>query len=180
MAKTLIMAATALMVLSVILWMWRVEAQSSRRAPSLTMLERTSPPPPTEPEGPRVWPKNITLPARLEIPRDSSLSEVVELYYNSYEAGGNSYPVLEKHRNILVEKLASENGIQDTSAVLRAGMSLSLPRIYIVRDGDNLTKIATAVYGDGTRWKEIYRANRDIISDRNRVKAGWVLIIPET
>ena len=196
MAKTLIMTATALMVLAAILWMWRVEAQSSHRvpsSPSLTALEPTSPPAeqenprdgqeniaPSAPEegSPTDWPENIAPPARLVIPRNSSLSELVELYYNSYEAGGISWPVAGKFKKALVGRLASENGIQDSDAVLPAGTSISLPRIYIVRDGDNLTRIAKAVYGDGTRWKEIHKANKGLIQDYNRLKTGWVLIIP--
>ena len=183
------MTATALMVLAAILWMWRVEARSSAQAPPLTTLEGTeteNPPSwpediaPSAPEegSPPSWPENIAPPARLVIPRDSSLSELVGMYYNSYEADGISYPVAGKFKKALVGRLASENGIQDSDAVLRAGMSLSLPRIYIVRDYDNLTKIAKAVYADGTRWKEIYHANKGLISDPNRLKTGWVLIIP--
>ncbi len=189
MAKTLIMTATALMVLAAILWMWRVEAQSSAQAPPLTALEGTETEnPPSWPENiapsapeegsPPSWPENVTPPARLVIPRDSSLSELVGMYYNSYEAGGISYPVSEKFKKALVGRLAAENGVRDSDSVLRAGMSISLPRIYIVRDGDNLTKIANAVYGDGTRWKEIHKANKGLISDYNRLKTGWVLIIP--
>jgi len=189
MAKTLIMTATALMVLAAILWMWRVEAQSSGQAHSLTMLEETeteNPPSwpekiaPSAPEegSPPRWPENIAPPARLVIPCDSSLAELVGMYYNSYEADGISYPVAGKFKKALVGRLASENGIQDSDAVLPAGMSLSLPRIYVVRDYDNLTKIAKAVYADGTRWKEIYHANKGLISDPNRLKTGWVLIIP--
>ena len=177
------------MVLAAILWMWRVEAQSSAQAPPLTALEGTETEnPPSWPENiapsapeegsPPSWPENVTPPARLVIPRDSSLSELVGMYYNSYEADGISYPVAGKFKKALVGRLASENGIQDSDAVLRAGMSFSLPRIYIVRDGDNLTNIAKAVYDDDTLLEEIYQANRGLIKNRDRLKVGWVLIIP--
>ena len=49
----------------------------------------------------------------------------------------------------------------------------------IVVAGDNLRKIARTVFGDGTRWKEIYDANKALIGNENaELKAGTRLSIP--
>lgn len=48
----------------------------------------------------------------------------------------------------------------------------------VVASGDTLSKIAQDVYGDGTLWKRIFDANRDILSDPNRIWPGQVLRIP--
>ncbi|MCC7440180.1 MAG: LysM peptidoglycan-binding domain-containing protein [Bdellovibrionales bacterium] len=46
---------------------------------------------------------------------------------------------------------------------------------YGVKQGDTLMKIAFEYYGDLYRWKEIYEANRDKISDPNMIPAGTTL-----
>lgn len=37
--------------------------------------------------------------------------------------------------------------------------------VYLVRRGDCLWKIAEKLLGDGTRWKELYERNKDVIGD---------------
>ena len=49
---------------------------------------------------------------------------------------------------------------------------------YVVVAGDSLWKIAQQYYGTGTRWDEIYQANRDTIQDPNAIWVGQVLVIP--
>ncbi len=49
---------------------------------------------------------------------------------------------------------------------------------YVVKRGDNLHKIAKAVYGDERRWRQIARTNRDIITDPDDLVAGTVLRLP--
>ena len=49
---------------------------------------------------------------------------------------------------------------------------------YIVQKGDTLWKIADKYYGDGKKWKNIYRFNQDKIKDPNKLKAGTKLTIP--
>jgi nucleoid-associated protein YgaU len=49
---------------------------------------------------------------------------------------------------------------------------------YIVQKGDTLTKIAERHYGDPTRWKDIFEANKGKISDKDTVLPGTILVIP--
>lgn len=51
---------------------------------------------------------------------------------------------------------------------------------YKVKAGDNLSKIAKEQLGDASKWKEIYEANKDIISDPNSIYVGQELVIPGT
>lgn len=50
-----------------------------------------------------------------------------------------------------------------------------------VRYGDTLTGIAKAVYGDTSMWKDIYEANKDIITDPNKLSSieGEILTLPQ-
>ncbi|SJM95479.1 conserved hypothetical protein [Crenothrix polyspora] len=51
-------------------------------------------------------------------------------------------------------------------------------RTYTVVSGDSLSKIAKHVYGDGNHWMQIFEANRDKLSDPDRISPGQVLRIP--
>lgn len=64
------------------------------------------------------------------------------------------------------------------------------PRTYTVQPGDSLWAIALRHYGNATRWREIYNANRGVIEERarsygnansndgNLIYAGTQLVIP--
>lgn len=52
-------------------------------------------------------------------------------------------------------------------------------RTYTVKKGDTLSKISQSCYGKSTRWKQIYEANRERISNINQLKVGTQLTIPE-
>jgi nucleoid-associated protein YgaU len=52
------------------------------------------------------------------------------------------------------------------------------PKLYKVRRGDTLSKIAEQQLGNADRWRDIFRLNRDVISDPNRITPGQVLVIP--
>ena len=49
---------------------------------------------------------------------------------------------------------------------------------YTVQSGDYLGKIAQSVYGDATKWSNIYEANRGILKNPNDLQPGQVLTIP--
>jgi nucleoid-associated protein YgaU len=51
-------------------------------------------------------------------------------------------------------------------------------RWYIVREDDNLWKIAAAQLGNGSRYTEIAKLNADIIDDENNITVGMRLKIP--
>lgn len=49
---------------------------------------------------------------------------------------------------------------------------------YVVKKGDTLSKIAKELYGDPMLYPKIFEANRDILSDPDRIKPGQKLRIP--
>jgi len=72
--------------------------------------------------------------------------------------------------------------------VIEVGQELVLPsggqaaqaetRIYEVKAGDSLSKIAQTVYGQASRWEEIFQANKDQIKDPAMIHPGQKLRIP--
>jgi uncharacterized protein YidB (DUF937 family) len=51
-------------------------------------------------------------------------------------------------------------------------------RNYTVASGDTLSKIAKQFYNDGNQWQRIFDANRDILSNPDRILPGQHLRIP--
>jgi uncharacterized protein YidB (DUF937 family) len=51
-------------------------------------------------------------------------------------------------------------------------------RTYTVVSGDTLSKIAKQFYNDGNQWPRIFDANRDILSNPDRINPGQHLRIP--
>ena len=52
-------------------------------------------------------------------------------------------------------------------------------RTYTVVAGDSLSKIAKKVYGDASKWKRIYEANKDQIKNPDLIHPGETFKIPE-
>src|SRR3954468_10721410 len=52
-------------------------------------------------------------------------------------------------------------------------------RTYTVRPGDTLSKIAKETLGEANAYMEIFNANRDQLSDPDKIKPGQVLKIPQ-
>jgi nucleoid-associated protein YgaU len=50
---------------------------------------------------------------------------------------------------------------------------------YTVKPGDTLSRIAREHLGDANAFMEIFNANRDQLSDPNKIQAGQVLKIPQ-
>lgn len=46
---------------------------------------------------------------------------------------------------------------------------------YLIKKGDTLGTISQSVYGDKSRWKEIYENNRQLIKNPNKIFAGFYL-----
>lgn len=51
--------------------------------------------------------------------------------------------------------------------------------MYVVESGDTLWAIATAAYGDGNRYPEIFEANKPMLKDPDEIFPGQVLRIPQ-
>ena len=53
-------------------------------------------------------------------------------------------------------------------------------KTYTVKAGDTLSKIAKEFLGDANAYMEIFNANKDQLSDPDKIKPGQVLKIPQS
>jgi nucleoid-associated protein YgaU len=58
------------------------------------------------------------------------------------------------------------------------GTSGTSQRTYTVKSGDTLSRIAKEFYGDANAYHRIFEANRDKLTDPNKINVGQVLNIP--
>jgi len=75
------------------------------------------------------------------------------------------------------EKKADFGNVQSGSASTAPAPAGSA-QSYTVVSGDTLSKIAKHFYGNANRWREIFEANRDQISNPDLIRPGQVFTIP--
>jgi LysM domain-containing protein len=67
----------------------------------------------------------------------------------------------------------------DLAADISINPSLPVPeKIYEVVAGDTLSKIAKKFYGDANKYMKIFEANKDQLTDPDKIKVGQKLKIP--
>ena len=76
-----------------------------------------------------------------------------------------------------VEKAAMESGDKELTRALEAE-SRGPMKVIVVRPGDTLGTLAAKYLGNALKWKVIYEANRDRLSDPDIVPVGMRLRIP--
>jgi nucleoid-associated protein YgaU len=64
------------------------------------------------------------------------------------------------------------------NAALQPTHVAAVPKMKVVSRGDSLWRISRIIYGDGTRYAVLYRANRDRIRDPNLIRPGQILLLP--
>lgn len=64
------------------------------------------------------------------------------------------------------------------AAAASGAPSTPAARTYTVQPGDSLSKISKQFYGDATKYMKIFEANKDKLSDPDKIKAGMNLLIP--
>jgi nucleoid-associated protein YgaU len=76
---------------------------------------------------------------------------------------------------------AGKGGTDDFSDVTGGSSSTASTggKTYIVKSGDNLSKIAKHFYGDPAKWKKIHAANSDKIPNPDLIHPGLQLTIPD-
>ena len=78
--------------------------------------------------------------------------------------------------DITVSASAEAPRTQTMGASASGGQSA---RTYTVQAGDSLSKISKQFYGNGNQYMKIFDANRDRLSDPNRIMPGQEIVIPE-
>ncbi len=80
------------------------------------------------------------------------------------------------------EKAVLAVGNVDVVAQVEDNMTVAVPepdsRLYTVKSGDNLSKIAKEMYGDANKYPTIFEANKPMLAHPDKIFPGQVLRIP--
>jgi nucleoid-associated protein YgaU len=82
-------------------------------------------------------------------------------------------------REKLVLLVGNVQGIGQVDDQLQVAQPASEARFYTVKQGDTLSKIAQAHYGDANQYPRIFEANRPLLRDPDEIYPGQTLRIPE-
>jgi LysM repeat protein len=64
------------------------------------------------------------------------------------------------------------------AAAAASGSTTTTARTYMVQARDSLSKISKQFYGNPNQYLKIFEANKDKLSDPDKIKAGMELVIP--
>src|SRR5215203_653824 len=74
--------------------------------------------------------------------------------------------------------LTADINSQGQADAQESSRSRSAGQTYTVQSGDTLSKISKQFYGDAGQYQRIFEANRDKLSDPDKIQVGQVLNIP--
>ncbi len=72
-----------------------------------------------------------------------------------------------------IDKTVADNNIESAEMEITSEF-----QTYTVQKGDTLWSISRKFYGSGKNWRKIFKANQDVITNPDKVKAGTELRIP--
>ncbi|MBN8729565.1 MAG: LysM peptidoglycan-binding domain-containing protein [Acidobacteria bacterium] len=86
----------------------------------------------------------------------------------------------EAEKNRVWDQIKGVDGnYDDLKADIKVDANVPAPVVtYIVQGGDTLSKISKQFYGSANQYMKIFEANKDQLSDPDKIKPGQVLKIP--
>lgn len=111
--------------------------------------------------------RDIGRPDLAELPLDAQLQDGTLTVFGIVSSFQQRADILE-----LLQLAEAVNSINDVGLVIR------LEDTYRVQEGDTLWLIAYQLYGDGSRWREIYDFNQASLASPEALIVGQVLNVP--
>ena len=87
---------------------------------------------------------------------------------------------LSLHKEIEDQRTRARSGLpaEKNAAKAQAAKAGRKSRSYVVHKGDTLASISRKFYKSSHHWKQILEANRDVVTDPEKLKDGQALTIP--
>ena len=91
----------------------------------------------------------------------------------------NVAPMVIKDDDVIIEEPADAPVIDTPAAEANIETAETAEfQTYTVQKGDTLWSIARHFYGSGKKWRDIFEANKDVLSAPDKVRAGLEIKIP--
>ncbi|HFC91382.1 MAG TPA: LysM peptidoglycan-binding domain-containing protein [Leucothrix mucor] len=116
--------------------------------------------------------------------RSAVTAAMTDIKKTSVKAGNASNAIIKSVGKAL-ENIVAEKKVKPAKIAAKVAQTRStipdatiLANTVTVLKGESLYKIAQRVYGSGSKYLELYNANRDVLSDPNMISAGQILKVP--
>lgn len=83
------------------------------------------------------------------------------------------------YSDLVADITVSESQVSRTQSAGASVGGNQSARTYTVKSGDSLSKISKEFYGNSNQYIKIFEANRDKLSDPDKIQLGQELVIPE-
>lgn len=124
--------------------------------------------------------RNSGKPVRVIITDLLNMEATIESFsWGEKDATGDIYYTIafKEYKKIKTKKATVNISAVNSTTRETKDPSSSAGKTYTVKAGDSLWAISKRFYGDGTKFVDVYKANKDIISNPNQIYAGQVLAI---
>ena len=91
----------------------------------------------------------------------------------------NQVKLVDPNFSDLTLDLSAPAAAQATAVAAVAGGGTASGKSYTVQAGDSLGKISQHFYGKASEYMKIFEANKNILSDPDKIKPGMNLVIPD-
>jgi LysM repeat protein len=78
----------------------------------------------------------------------------------------------------LVADISIDSSLPQPASPSAGARDRSAGQTYTVKSGDSLSKIAQQFYGKASEYTKIFEANRDKLTDPDKIQPGQQLVIP--
>ena len=111
------------------------------------------------------------------IEKEIGVSDVdVQFIDGTVKVTGNAQTQADKEKLILAA--GNIKGVQNVEDAVTVAKPEAEARLYTVKKGDTLSKIAKEVYGKSGEYNKIFEANKPMLKDPDHIYPGQVLRIP--
>jgi LysM repeat protein len=90
----------------------------------------------------------------------------------------NRFKAIDPGDSDLTADITIDSSLPQPAAASQSGQQGGAGRKYTVQSGDSLSKIAKQFYGNANDYNKIFEANRDKLSDPDKIRPGQELVIP--
>jgi LysM repeat protein len=108
--------------------------------------------------------------------RTASPSEKEDFLNLTSDKGKSSF--VNKQQQAVSQKTKKESATPSLSLIIDKDTSNSTGKKHTIQQGDSLYKIALKYYNDGSKWNKILDANKAVLKNKNALKVGQELVIP--
>jgi len=91
----------------------------------------------------------------------------------------NQVKLVDPNFSDLTLDLSAPPPAQATAVAAAAGGGTAGGKSYTVQAGDSLSKISQHFYGSANQYMKIFNANKNVLSDPDKIKPGMNLVIPD-